>query len=138
MSKHVMIDIETLGRDPGCVILSIGAVIFDLNGDIGESFYEKISVSDSLSKGFTINPDTFNWWLHQDSSVFREALSGQIELDLALGGLNGLSMFLVKNNISKFWANSPTFDLKILSHAFNVCTGYDPFTYWKKLVCLTL
>ena len=29
MTTHAMIDIETLGTEPGCVVLSVGAVKFD-------------------------------------------------------------------------------------------------------------
>ena len=36
---HVMCDLETLGRRPGCKLLSIGAVVFGPKG-LGAEFYE--------------------------------------------------------------------------------------------------
>ena len=45
--RHVMIDLETLGVVPGCVVLQIGAVCFDPNGgELGEKFgsrYARVS-----------------------------------------------------------------------------------------------
>jgi len=37
--KRVMIDLETLGVNPGCVILAVGAVLF--NGARGEDFFRQ-------------------------------------------------------------------------------------------------
>jgi len=58
MSKgHVMLDIETLGVSPGCVILSLSAVEFDINtGELGESFNMGIDIKSCVDAGLTIDP----------------------------------------------------------------------------------
>jgi hypothetical protein len=64
--KDLMIDIETLGQEPGCVITSISAVQFDLTtGKIDKEFHENISINSCLKKGLVIESETFIWWLDQ-------------------------------------------------------------------------
>lgn len=54
----IMVDIETLGRKPGCVILSIGCVAFD-----GKEFYVNIDPFKMKDEGvFHVDPDTSKWW----------------------------------------------------------------------------
>ena len=40
--RHAMTDLETLGKAPGCKILSIGAVMFNESG-VGRPFYAAIN-----------------------------------------------------------------------------------------------
>jgi hypothetical protein len=62
---NVMVDIETLGTEPGCVVLSIGAVAFDKEMGFVEDFYEVINTVDSFSEGLTYDNDTLAWWKKQ-------------------------------------------------------------------------
>lgn len=61
--SHVMLDLETLGRGPGCVILSIGAVTFNPFGE-GYKHEFTCNIEPEISKqlGFTVDPDTVAWW----------------------------------------------------------------------------
>jgi hypothetical protein len=72
--NHVMMDLETYGTRPGCVIRSIGAVQFDLDGNIGETFYRNISKQSCLYVGLVIDPATERWWSEQTPSA-QQALS---------------------------------------------------------------
>ncbi len=67
--KNVMLDIETLGTRPGCVILSIGAVEFDVHHGLGREFYVEISQYSSRYAGFTSDQDTMDWWDKQDQGA---------------------------------------------------------------------
>lgn len=71
--KHVMLDLETAGTRPGSVILSIGAVQFDLNGAIGDRFYSNIDSDSSVRAGLKVDAATMRWWSDQSLSA-REAL----------------------------------------------------------------
>lgn len=73
--NQMMIDIETLGTQPGSIITQIGACVFD-EKEIIDSMSMRISVADSLKLGLVINPDTFNWWLRQDKNLFLQQLNG--------------------------------------------------------------
>jgi hypothetical protein len=118
--NDLMIDIETLGTDSNCVILSMGAVPFNIEtGEISNNrFYQKISLKSSLANGFEINPDTLKWWVNQDNNVFKEAISGKESIEDVLLYFNTF----VKENFPKknffTWGNSARFDLGILHHAY--------------------
>ena len=68
--NNVMLDLETLGTSPGCIILSIGAVFFDKNG-LGQEFYQTIDVQSSIDAGLTMSGGTFKWWMGQQGAVRR-------------------------------------------------------------------
>lgn len=64
MYGNMMLDLETLGKRAGCAVLSIGACMFDLEGDnVGPTFEVYISPVESLKAGMTIDPETLAWWL---------------------------------------------------------------------------
>jgi len=112
--KNVMIDIETLGTDPGCVILSIGAVRFDpKTGNTGPTFYKKIDLEDSIKQGLTIDPKTLKWWIEKSKEAQLEAFFGKTRLEEAF---KALIKFLNKDDI--IWANSPSFDCDILEYTY--------------------
>jgi exodeoxyribonuclease VIII len=61
--KHVMVDLETLGTIPGCVGLSIGAVVMDFDKmELAEEFYTVVSTPDSLESFLHVDPNTVKWW----------------------------------------------------------------------------
>ena len=112
--QNVMIDIETLGTKPGCVILSIGAVRFDIKtGKIGSKFYKKIDLNDSMNHGFSIDSNTLKWWIEKSKEVQDEAFFGKTKL---VDAIKHLINFLNKDDI--LWANSPSFDLNILEYTY--------------------
>ena len=70
---HVMLDLETLGTKPGCVIRSIGAVVFTLDGVLGAQFYANIDKQSCVDAGLTVDPATEAWWAGQSQEA-RDAL----------------------------------------------------------------
>ncbi|EIN8137959.1 3'-5' exoribonuclease, partial [Escherichia coli] len=66
---HLMIDLETMGKNPDAPIISIGAIFFDpQTGDMGPEFSKTIDLE---TAGGVIDRDTMKWWLKQS----REAQS---------------------------------------------------------------
>lgn len=113
--KDVMIDIETLGTTPGSVILSIGAVRFNMNtGELGDEMHAKIDINSSMDCGLNINPNTLKWWMNQDKEARDKVISGDYPLNVALGKL---SIFLKEGDF--LWGNSARFDLGLLEYAYN-------------------
>lgn len=48
----VMLDIETLGTKPGCMVLSVGACTFNLaTGEIGDEFYMTLQMNPQQAVG---------------------------------------------------------------------------------------
>lgn len=121
--KRVMIDIETLGKNPGCVILSIGAVQFG-TGRKGEWFYEKISIDDCTRNGLTIDESTLRWWGDQSAEARREAFSGKQLLNSALFNLSAWI-----GDGAQVWGNGAAFDMGILRAAYIRFGVNDPWKY---------
>ena len=126
MSDRVMIDIETLGRSPGCVVLSIGACRFDpVQGvDRENTFYVEIDPATAREAGLEVDQDTREWWDNQDPDL--APLDGDTPLRAALSGLTDFC-----RGGGEFWANSPSFDLKILDAAYEAVGRSSPWEYWE-------
>ena len=61
---QVMIDIETLGKKPGCVVLSVGAVVMDMEKlkTVARSYWV---LDTKEQEHFKIDADTVLWWIQQ-------------------------------------------------------------------------
>lgn len=118
---HVMIDLETLDTSPAGVIMSLGAVRFDLDSDnIDDAgFYASISIDSNLQSGRTISEDTLIWWLQQTpaaQSVFTEPKQ---TLEMALTSF--ADWF---GNAKYVWSNGADFDIPMVAHALR-SLGYE-------------
>lgn len=119
-----MIDIETLGKNPGCIILSIGAVRFGEDDVKGEWFYRRISTLDCINNGLVSDFSTIDWWFSQDAAVRDEAFGGTDKLEAVL---RDLSAWI--GTESEVWGNGAAFDLGILRAAFIKFGINDPWRY---------
>lgn len=76
---HVMLDLETLGTMPGCVVLSVGACTFDPHaGDApwaGQSFNLNIERASCEDHGLAVEPGTLAWWERQPEDVRAQTTS---------------------------------------------------------------
>jgi hypothetical protein len=121
-----MIDIETLGRDPGAAICAIGAVRFDLEHGVTDELFISVDISSCQSYGLDIEAETLLWWLQQGPDA-REQLAGGESLTDAL---RTLGQFV--GDSEEVWANSPAFDCAILRAAYDA-VGWDaPWQYWEE------
>lgn len=128
--NEVMIDLETLGLGADAVIMSIGAVKFDLHtGEIDdEAFYASVSIDSNLELGRKIGESTLLYWLNQSKEarvVFHEP---KVHLRDALG------QFTAWLGRTKFcpWGNGPAFDLVKLAHAYESCGWDHPWEFWNE------
>lgn len=129
--RRIMVDIETLGLEPGCVILSIGAVEFDVNG-YREPFYHNIDIESCQNAGLTIDAGTLQWWLEQDQEV-QGVLTGGVELERALDEFTEYYQ-----GAAEIWANSPSFDCEILDAAYKAVDEDAPWDYYDERCFRTL
>lgn len=126
--QSLMIDNETLGTTADSVILSIGAVPFDLNtGEVADDgFYVSISIDSNLELGRHISEATLLWWLKQSTAaqqVFHEPK------EHLRGALLQLSDW-IGNRDYEVWSNGADFDIPMLAHAFTQ-VGLDvPWKFW--------
>lgn len=120
----LMIDIECLGLEPGCRILSVAAVPF-CNEFPVEYFYEKLD--SSLQVLLSVNAETIEWWAQQDPSVRDEAFSGTMHIDEFLDRFaEYIKQFPISTEI---YSKPGSFDIKILEYAYKVYGKTIPWHY---------
>ncbi|KKL76021.1 hypothetical protein LCGC14_2049070 [marine sediment metagenome] len=125
----VMIDIETLGGAPRAMIMSIGAVKFEIEAlEPYDTFYTNVTLDGQMRE---IHADTVRWWLQQ-SGAARESLFVGLELGLK-ESLYELAGFV--KGADRVWANGTTFDLVILSDAYKQLSIPVPWSYSQEM-CL--
>ncbi|EJE0690466.1 3'-5' exoribonuclease, partial [Salmonella enterica subsp. enterica serovar Newport] len=74
--KHLMIDLETMDNKPTAAITAIGAVLFNPEtGEMGETFYRRISLTSSVDYDCTMGADTVLWWLRQSIEAKSEIIN---------------------------------------------------------------
>lgn len=107
---HVMLDLETLGTKPGCVVLSIGAVAFDLDGTVRGEFYRNIDPDDCLSLGLTVERATVQWWGRQSAAARARLETDRVPLAAAVADF---ARFFIAQGARRVWCQGATFDAPI-------------------------
>ena len=125
--KHIMIDLETLGVNPGCVVLSIGACVFDRE-TVSGTFTVDLDVTDQTNHGLAIEGATLEWWLGNKLQI-----AGRFNVKTPVEGLDYLQVWLRGLSGSRrIWANSPMFDMAILEALWWRCRADKlPWNYWE-------
>lgn len=132
MIRRAMIDIETLGAKPGCVVLEIGVVCnvsnpYDANGN-GADWSASCHVDISQQPDAIIDPATLRWWMRHPVAFDRltkAQLAGQTVSPAA--AIDTLEAML--RGVDEVWANSPSFDCAILAEFVSRYAGAVPWRY---------
>lgn len=132
-----MIDIESLGTDPGSCITSVGAVKFNFEtGEIGDKFFMNINVKDSMKLDFKVNGNTVLWWFKQDDEAIKAMLSDPQPVRTVL---EELSKFINSGRKHpNIWANAPTFDCSLLRAYYEKTNIKVPWSYTQERCVRTL
>ena len=113
---HLMIDLETMGKNPDAPIIAIGAIFFDpQTGDMGPEFSKTIDLD---TAGGVIDRDVIKWWLKQSREAQSAIMTDEIPLDDALLQLRE---FIDENSGEFFvqvWGNGANFDNVILRRSY--------------------
>ncbi|NWP35448.1 exonuclease [Escherichia coli] len=113
---HLMIDLETMGKNPDAPIISIDAIFFDpQTGDMGPEFSKTIDLE---TAGGVIDRDTIKWWLKQSREAQSAIMTDEIPLDDALLQLRE---FIDENSGEFFvqvWGNGANFENTILRRSY--------------------
>lgn len=131
MSTSIMLDLETLGTRPDCVILTLGAIKFDpfSEKEPGPGIYFRLDIEDQLAKGRTVDDSTIEWWAQQDPKVREEAMGeGGERVDIAKLKYE-LNKFLV--GVDYIWAQGPAFDIVILEDLYRSQGWGFPWHFWQ-------
>ncbi|EML8991478.1 3'-5' exoribonuclease, partial [Escherichia coli] len=113
---HLMIDLETMGKNPDAPINALAGKFFDpATGEMGPEFSKTIDLETS---GGVIDRDTIKWWLKQSREAQSAILTDEIPLDDALLQLRE---FIDENSGEFFvqvWGNGANFDNTILRRSY--------------------
>ena len=128
-----MLDLETLGKEPKSVIVSIGAVEFSETEVSENKFYINIDPEDCQSYGLKINASTFLWWMGQ-SEAARLAITGSEKVKLKEALISFSSWLLEGHNHSLkddviVWGNGADFDNTILSSSYSETGLEQPWSF---------
>ena len=132
--NNVMVDLETLGRRAGCVIVSVGAVKFDPQTgfvDTDNTFYKAITVESAMRYGLRVDPDTLRWWMRQSDAaraVFDDPNATSIQAALVQFAV-WVSEDGEYDNV-KMWGNGASFDNPILAAGFEAVDIIQPWQFW--------
>lgn len=125
-----MLDLETFGNKPNSVIVSIGAVQFDINtGKLGKEFYCNVNPTSCLYYGLEVDGSTLMWWMGQSDEARKALKSSPLSLKPALEKFDTFYKACPKGTY--IWGNGSTFDNIILSNAYDKTMMRRPWAYNK-------
>lgn len=118
--NNVMIDLETFGTKSNSVIVSLGAVRFDIEtGEMGEEFYARIDIDSCLKAGLEVSGKTIKWWLTQNEAARQEVAKGGEMLQKVLYDFDSYLGNVGIGNHNIVWSNGLRFDISLLEDAYN-------------------
>ncbi len=127
--KNVMVDLETLGTAADAVIISIGAVAFEMEGDIADDgFYASVSIDSNLELGRKIDESTLVWWMGQDPAA--QAVFNEPKMTLIAALTQFQDWYLGHHGGASVWSNGASFDVPMLEHAFKQLQLDTPWNYF--------
>lgn len=124
----VMLDIETLGTEPGYIVLSVGACTFDLaTGEIGDNtFYETLMMVPQQQVGLDVDVRTLRWWLTQDEAARAEAFKEGNHPSYAASRFQ--TWFKLVGGIT-IWSQG-NIDMPMWQHVMNKFNINEPWDFW--------
>ena len=127
MTKHIMIDLETMDTLPTTVVLSCGAVFFDPEAetiDKTHTFLAYPNLQEQLDNGRTISADTLLWWMKQSSEARGDWIKArQVKLDTFRENFRTWC-----GDRMRVWSNGSCFDVAIMENLLEHTR--IPWRYW--------
>lgn len=129
--KDLMIDFETLGTGADAMVISLGAVFFDIETQqLGPTFYMAFDVEDQMKKGRVFTKSTLKWWLGQADAAKKVFHEQAKPTELVL---KTFSDWVKSNGGKKYtrpWGNGATFDISIIESLFEQFGVECPWMYY--------
>lgn len=130
----LMLDLETVGTNPGCAIIAIACTPFNANTGViyrDKTFYTAINFEDSMRYGFSYDKNTVSWWLKTNEKLFVKLKEDKTTVQEATTAFMQYMESLPKG--IRVWGNSARFDLGILSYFLFKQRIYTvPWTTWNE------
>lgn len=122
-----MLDKETLDTLASGVIMSMGAVKFDLDSDKIDDggFYTSVSIDSNLAAGRTVSESTLMWWMKQEPAA--QAVFHEPKQDLESALVDFCNWF---GDAKYIWSNGADFDIAMMAHALRHFGMEPPWDFW--------
>lgn len=134
MTRHVMIDLETLSTSPNAVVFQIGAQAFDLEAgsfcDAGLMMY--VDAQEGIRAGLDVDWSTIKWWMTVPDND-RIVSGSEISIREAL---TELGKYVRRND--RVWSNGAAFDIPIMENHYRRARMDIPWKYHNVLDVRTL
>lgn len=125
--NRVMIDLETLGTQAGCIVATVGAVRFTPEG-LRDTLYLRLDIRPQQASGLHLDADTVLWWLKRG-----EAARAELTRDVCLApedALRHLAEWLGREGkVAEVWGNGADFDCVILAALYRHYRLPAPWKY---------
>lgn len=115
LQNHFMLDIETLGTEKDCLVLSIAVVKFN-ESEIIDTLELFPDLMEQENKGRKIGIDTLIWWM-KNTALLESTLLKQRK-SLTFCHFKMINFFHNDLQPKNVWAKSPSFDLEIIKNLF--------------------
>ncbi len=123
-NQHITYDFETLGNSFDAPVIQIGAVKFNLQGEILDRFTRNINWKTLQKYNFTIDYSTVLWWLSQTREA-QDSIIDQQGAEDVKKAFNQFRQWIGDLKAFEYWSHA-TFDAVIFA---NTCKkiGVDAF-----------
>lgn len=132
MKKHILLDIEALGRRQGSAIFELAAVeFFPETGWVGTGFEAMIEPQ----APFTADLETLAW--HREKGTWpRPFAEGSHSIGFALAEFGEWVRGL--GEVEAFWAWGATYDFPLMTAAYDFTGEPPPWEYWQQRCARTV
>lgn len=132
--KAISIDIETYGRKPNSVILSIGAVQVDFAScTVGKGMHVNMDPEECEFYGLEREPETVRWWGNQSAVARERTFNPETRVGLK-AALQQLTDFIYgyagKGRTYEVYVCGPDFDTAMLCNAYRAVGLEVPWPFW--------
>lgn len=137
MTTHIMVDIETICKRPGGVVLSVALVRFSDETHTTLNF----NIPDQQALGLQVDPETHAWWGEQEAKhpgAWAAATSNPVPL---VQGLQHLATWLQWAHGGQdwlIWCHGAGFDAPILEALYLAAGLKCPWDFWQVRCTRTL
>lgn len=125
--KHVMLDLETWGLAPGSALRNLGAVEFELDGRMGQTFYRNIDRQSCVDAWLRIDLATEKWWASQSTAAKTQLEANQRPIAEVLGEF---FQWFTTTGAQCVWAQGAAFDPVLVECAAGLCQLRVPWKFW--------